>query len=343
MFKMNLVVTKPKVSNRPMLAVFALLFTVALTFATIELPLILNRYLHEKLDVFFYDWTIALEFHKKLERIGYVVLVVVLVLILVGFLTGRRRMSTLGSFAFFLPTFAYFAGGMFILAGLGLLRSMWSPFYSTRLEVLLYLGDIIYLPYLALNYPFSLIGVDIGISLAYLAIGTGLFIFFLGTLVWFYGKTVNRTVFDFSIYKYSRHPQYLGFIIWSFGVMLIGTLTPQGIMVLPEPSLPWVISTLLVICLALSEEIKMTKKADKAYLAYRQRAPFMLPLPEILAKLITAPNRLLLKKDFPTRGKEILYSFVIYLGIAMILSLLFVLVVGRTSINPFLEQVGPVI
>lgn len=125
--------------------------------------------------------------------------------------------------------------------------------------------------------------------------------------------------------------------------MLIGTLTPQGIMVLPEPSLPWVISTLLVICLALSEEIKMTKTADKAYLAYRQRAPFMLPLPEILAKLITAPNRLLLKKDFPTRGKEILYSFVIYLGIAMILSLLFVLVVGRASINPFLEQVGPVI
>ena len=116
--------------------------------------------------------------------------------------------------------------------------------------------------------------------------------------------------------------------------MLIGTLTPQGIMVIPEPSFPWVISTLLVICLALSEEIKMTKEADEAYLAYQKSVPFMFPLPRGLLRLITAPNRLLWKKDFPTRGIEVLFTFVIYLAICSLLSLLFLEVVGQAWINP---------
>ena len=336
----GMIVMKQNKTSLPRLGVFALLFTVALMFATIELPLILNRLLHEKFDENFYDWTNPdrlREFHRKLEIIGLVCLVAVIALIVVGFLTGRRRMSSVGSFAFFLPTFAYFAGGMFILAGLGLLRSLWYPFYLAELEIILLLGDIIYLPYLLIDYPFSLLGVDVGMPLAYLAIGTGLFIFFIGTLAWFYGKSENQKVFDFWIYKYSRHPQYLGFLIWSYGVMLIGTLTPQGIMIIPEPSLPWVISTLLVICLALSEEIKMTKEADEAYLTYQRSAPFMLPLPRFLSRLITAPNRLFLKKDFPTRGKEVLITFIIYLAICIGFSLLFVEVVGRAWINPWIN------
>jgi len=157
-------ISKSKIndSKLPIFTVLSLIFTVALTFATIEIPLILNRILHDKLDVYFYDWTIALEFHRKLEIIGTVCLVVVIALIIVGFVTERRRLSFLGSFSFYLPTFAYFAGGMFILAGLGLLRSIWSPFYSIRLEFILFLGDIIYLPYLLVDYPFNLLSVDIG-------------------------------------------------------------------------------------------------------------------------------------------------------------------------------------
>jgi len=337
-------ITDPKLkkSKLPLFAVLALLFTVALTFATIELPLILNRILHDKFDVYFYDWNLILGFTNKLRVIGYVCLVVVLVLIVVGFLTERRRLSSLGSFAFFLPTFAYFAGGMFILAGLGLLRSLWYPFWNARIEGFLLLGNIIYLPYLLVDYPFSLLGVDIGRPLAYLAIGVGLFIFFLGTLTWFYGKSENREVLDLWISKYSRHPQYLGFLIWSYGVMLVGTLAPRGIMFIPEPSFPWVISALIIICLALTEEIAMTKEADEAYLTYQRSAPFMLPLPRFLSKAITAPLRMLFKKDLPTRGKEVLYTFAIYCAICILLSLLFLGLVGRTWLYPFLEPVGPV-
>lgn len=125
--------------------------------------------------------------------------------------------------------------------------------------------------------------------------------------------------------------------------MLLGTLTPQGIMIIPEPSFPWVISTLLVICLALSEEIKMTKEADQSYLAYQRSVPFLFPLPRILSRLITAPNRLLLKKDFPTKGKEVLITFAIYLAICSLFSILFLEMVGRAWIYPILEPVGPVI
>ncbi|NIO37088.1 hypothetical protein GTO27_05230, partial [Candidatus Bathyarchaeota archaeon] len=52
------------------------------------------------------------------------------------------------------------------------------------------------------------------------------------------GKFEKRKIYDFWIYKYSRHPQYLGFILWSYGVMLLTALAPVprgGYQ--PEPSL----------------------------------------------------------------------------------------------------------
>ncbi len=105
--------------------------------------------------------------------------------------------------------------------------------------------------------------------------------------------------------------------------MLLTALTPVprgGYQ--PEPSLPWLISTLLVICVALTEEIKMINRADESYLKYRGSAPFMLPLPRFLSRMFTAPNRMLLKKDFPERGREVLYTFIIYSTILILLSII---------------------
>jgi hypothetical protein len=90
----------------------------------------------------------------------------------------------------------------------------------------------------------------------------------------------------------------------------------------PYPSFPWLISTILIICVALAEEITMIKQADENYPQYRRSSPFLFPLPHFLAKLITAPNRVLLKKDFPESGREIVYTFVIYVVILILLSLL---------------------
>lgn len=256
--------------------------------------------------------------------IGYACLVVVVSLIAIGFITERRRFASLGSFIFFLPAFGYFAASMFFLAGIGILRAMWLPFWDSS-PTLLKLGYVSYIPFWIVMYPLQLLNGTIswlaGNFLASLVVSAGLFIFCIGTLSWFYGKFEKKEIFDFWIYKYSRHPQYLGFILWSYGVMLLTTLAPVpfgGYQ--PEPSFPWLISTLLVICVALTEEIKMVRQHGESYSTYRRNAPFMLPLPRFLSRIFTAPARMILKKEYPERGREIVYTFVIYCIILILLS-----------------------
>jgi protein-S-isoprenylcysteine O-methyltransferase Ste14 len=316
-----------KESKLPVLAFLAVVFTLALTFATLELPRILNGILGGYFPDIWWEPESIEELMNYARPIGYACLIVVIALILVGFTTERRRLSSLGSFAFFIPAFGYFAASMFFLTGIGILRVMWLPFWDSS-PTLLKLGDISYIPYWVVMYPLKSLGVeglqlrDAGNSLANLAIGVGLLTFCVGTLTWFYGKLEKRKILDFWIYRYSRHPQYLGFIMWSYGVMLLTTLQPVpfgGYQ--PEPSLPWLISTLLLICLALTEEITMIKQADESYLTYRRSAPFMFPLPRLLSRMFTAPNRILLKKDFPESGREVLYTFLIYSSTLILLSL----------------------
>jgi protein-S-isoprenylcysteine O-methyltransferase Ste14 len=261
--------------------------------------------------------------------IGYTCLALVIALIIVGFKTGKKCLSSLGSFAFFLPSFGYFAASMFFLAGIGILRVLWLPFFDSS-STLLKLGDISYIPYWIVIYPLRLLSEEgighwfsYGRSVANLTVGAGLLIFCVGTFTWLYGKLEKRKVFDFWIYRYSRHPQYLGFILWSYGVLLLTALTPVAMGgAKPEPSFPWLISTILIICVALAEEITMIKQADDDYLQYRRSSPFMLPLPRFLAKVITAPNRVLLKKDFPESGRKVIYTFVICSTLLILLSLL---------------------
>jgi hypothetical protein len=113
------------------LVFLAIVFSVGLTFATLEAPRVLDRLLSRFIDV--------PEFHPAIEpdaieewmnshhvrAIGYVCLGLLIVLIIVGFLSERTGLSTLGTIAFFLPTFGYFATYMFFLGGLGILRVAW--------------------------------------------------------------------------------------------------------------------------------------------------------------------------------------------------------------------------
>ena len=264
-------------------------------------------------------------FLRNVRPIGYACLGIVLSLIVVGFIKGKKSLSSIGSIAFFIPTFGYFAASMFFLAGAGVLRALWMPFLDSSVN-LLKLGDIVYLPYMVIAYPFTLIGVDIGASISTLAIGLGIFVFILGTITWFYGKLERKKIFDFWIYKYSRHPQYLGFLIWSYGVMLLASFTPVpfgGIN--PGASFPWLITALAVICVALGEEIKMVKLYGESYSKYRENSHFMLPLPKFISSAITVPIRILFKSNLPKNGKEIVSTFAVYITIFILLSLPFLL------------------
>ena len=312
-----------------LLGVLAGVFAIALTFATIEIPGILRR----MIPAFFPDFNPAIEFDRieellaYIRPVGYACVVAVIALTVGGFKAGRGRLSSLGSLALFLPTFGYYVAGMFFLTGIGILRILWIPFWDVSKDFAVFkLGDIVYVPYMILVYPFALAGVDIRVPLSYLAIASGLLIFIFGTATWFHGKFEGREIIDFWIYKYSRHPQYLGFILWSYGVMLLAALSPfprGGYN--PGPSLPWLISALVIVCVALKEEIEMTKTHGEKYLQYQSGAPFMLPLPKFVSAVTAAPIRILYKKSIPETGGEIACTFLVYTAILTVLSLPFLL------------------
>jgi len=69
----------------------------------------------------------------------------------------------------------------------------------------------------------------------------------------------------------------------------------------------------------------MKKKDGEQYSQYTASAPFMFPIPKHLAAAITFPMRLVLKKDRPETGKELLATFAVYGTILILLSLPFVL------------------
>lgn len=310
------------------LFLLAAVFAVALTFATVEAPRMLSRIIRENFDVPNLHPVIEPELIEEfmtsnhVRLIGYSCLVVVALLIIVGLITEKRGLSSLGAIAFFLPTFGYFAGYMFFLAGLGMLRALWLPFWGPLLK----LGDVALLPYVILVYPFALIGVDIRRALAFLAIGAGLLVFLLGTLAWFYARFQRRGTADLWLYRFSRHPQYLGWIMWSYGLMLLAIQAPIPLGgENPGASLPWLISSLIIACVALGEEIRMSKERGEEYEAYRRSAPFMLPLPGFISRVVSAPMRAVLRKNHPENGRDLIITFAVYVGVFVLLSLSFVL------------------
>ena len=72
-----------------------------------------------------------------------------------------------------------------------------------------------------------LIGKWLPIARCYGIILIGLVIFSYGLITWFQGVLEKKEINDFSIYRYSRHPQYLGYLLWSYGIYLL-TLIPKG-------------------------------------------------------------------------------------------------------------------
>ncbi len=311
------------------LAILAVIFTIAFAFATLELPRIVNGILMS----YFPDLgssTVDPQIVSMMSYavpIGYICLGIIIALVVLGLTFGKSRLSSLGALAFFLPTFGYFALSMFLLTGIGLTRIIWLPFWNTYFVSFLKLGDIAYVPYMAVVYPFYLLSVDVRAWLAYFAVGGGLLVFVIGTFAWLTGKLEQKKLVNFWIYKYSRHPQYLGYLVWSYGVMLLATLAkfPKG-GYNPGPSLPWIVSSLIIICVALAEEIRMQKEYGKEYTKYQSATPFLLPLPKFISNIAVAPARLMFhKKSLPETKKEIFFTLLVYAFILFLASVPFLL------------------
>lgn len=315
----------------------ALVFTVSLTFVSVELPRLADSFLQKSVDLpdvatgldgqNAYRTELFLK-HYHIRWLGYVSLSIVLLLVVLGFVTSRSSWSTAGAIFLFLPVFGHFAMTMFFLGGLALTRIIWLPFLDLSFDMMR-LGDIVLLPYhLLVNISEGLVP---GVSkiLPYLFTGVGLLIFAWGVLAWFFARIRNRVVADFWIYRFSRHPQYLGWIIWSYGIMLFPGNTMKRSFVIAN-TLPWLISTLIIIGVAFMEEIKMKRLAGDEYHLYLQKTPFLFPLPRALSRLLWSPLKLFAKKDLPHRKRQVVLLLVFY-GVISILASAFY---GRL-IQPF--------
>jgi len=310
--------SRSRLATMTLMSAVAVVLAVALTFAAVELPVVVNRVLAEYFPDYVPAQPEAQDFLRAWRPVGYACLAAVGLLILAGFITRRKKLSSLGVVLYFMPTFGYFASYMFFLAGLGILRVAWIPFWN---PALIRLGDIAYLPYMAIVYPYSLVGLDVRNAVAYLCVGIGFFLFVLGMAAWLYGKASRRRTITFWIYRYSRHPQYLGFIVWSYGVMLLASFRPvpwggQN----PGASLPWLISTLVVVSMALWEEAKMGREDGAGYRRYRESAPFLFPVPRWVASAITAPVRAVFGRDRPRNGRQIAVTLGVYSVVLLALS-----------------------
>jgi protein-S-isoprenylcysteine O-methyltransferase Ste14 len=323
------------------LTIVAVAFALALTFASVELPRLLN----EALKAVFGDavfpqgiWSGPNEADSEayiqehfLRPIGYACLFGVIALIVFGLVAERRRLAFVGGLLLFLPVFGHFAIQMFFLAGLGLLRLIWLPMLDGAYGLtgdsefwLFGLGDVAFVPYWLLVRLGHLVGLGLRFTLPYVFMGIGLFLFSLAVAAWFRAKSLRRGMAESWIYRFIRHPQYLGWIVWSYGLFLYFTHHHEGTHFqigwgIPD-SLPWLVSTMVIVGVAFVEEIHMRRERGDEYEAHTARTPFLFPLPGFVTAAVAFPMRLVLRKKRPERGAEVALVVLLYLVLLMFAS-----------------------
>ncbi len=313
------------------LALLAVVFTVALTYASLVLPRIASTIMFNVLgppgDTIDYSTGMSEEFLSSyhIRMIGAFSLSLIVVLVGVGLFTERRRWAAAGAVAVFLPVFGHFALDMSMLAGLGLLRVAWLPIIDHYPE-LLRLGHVALVPYLVTVYVPALAGIDLRVPLIYGLLAAGILLFTTGMFAWFRARFQGWSVARLGIYRFSRHPQYLGWIVWSYGLMIyVARLRGPRIQWSVESTLPWLVASLILVCVALREEITMRGKLHVSYEEHLSRTPFLFPLPEVLSRVFSAPMRLSIRKQWPTTRRDVVVVFAVYSGLLILLSLPFVL------------------
>ena len=311
-----------------LLLTLTIIFTIGLTFASIELPKVTDDLIHDKMsfvnvytgggDLQELKTELFIQ-HFHLRTIGYICLFAIVFLIILGFITEKSGLTSLGAFAIFLPVFGHFAATMFFLGGLGFLRLIWLPGLDISFDIMK-LGDAVFIPYRIILDIFNLIGINLYSVLPYIFIVSGLLIFCIGTLIWFNTYFKKEGLATKWIYKVSRHPQYLGWIVWSYGILFLpGVNMKQSYSI--SDSLPWLISTIVIIGIAMLEEIKMSKKYGIEYDNYRRNSYFMIPFPKYICRTVSAPFKVLFKKNYPTTKKEIAYVLLFYFSLIILITI----------------------
>ena len=309
-----------------LLFLLAVIFSIGLIFASIEFPSIADKWMQNTFHFPGFDQESStfhiskseLYFkHFHLRQIGYISLVILLALIITGLITNKLKLSVLGAIALFIPIFGHFTVTMFFLAGLGFLRFLWIPFTEIS-PVFMHLGDILILPYQWLISIGNWLGVDLHLAVPVFFISAGILIFVFGVFAWFNTKFNSGKVVRSKIYKISRHPQYLGWVIWSYGVYFLPVDAQKRSWSYPD-SMPLLLTIMIIILISFLEEFRMGKKYGDDYQSFKAKTAFMLPMPEWLKKFLKHPLRIFYGNDkFDSRGKAVLitlyYTVLLMLG-----------------------------
>ena len=317
--------------NNAGLLILAIVFSTGLIFAFIELPRLLDNSLQTNLGFPQFDHGGGGDNALKTELfiqglhlrwIGYGSLLLIIGLIIFGYSTRRSGWAMAGAVGLFIPVFGQFAFSMFFLAGLGFLRVGWLPFLDISFNIL-DLGKVIYVPYWILNWFLRLFKWDPHNFISWFFMATGAFLFTWGVLLWFKSRYGGDKVATSWIYKISRHPQYLGWILWSYGFILFAPYekTMKMSWSVPE-SLPWLLMTMTIIGICMLEEMKMMKITGGKYAKYRESSPFLIPIPTFLNRILTWPGSLVTRGEYPSRRIQVLWIVLIYTAILMALSLI---------------------
>ncbi len=310
-------------------ALLAGVFTAALTFVSLALPRWLATFaarwidipdLHPAIEPDAIDAFVATH---HLHLVGGAALAVSVALIVLGLLTRRRTPAVLGALLVWLPTFGAFAAAMFFLAGLGSLRLLWLPLWPEAMA----LGDIAYLPYMVLVWPPWQLGVDLRGAVTIAAIASGLGLFILATATWLRTRWSGKQgLLTTGVYRWSRHPQYLGWILWTYGMTLLAAREPVPMAgENPGTMLAWVLSTLVVVGVALVEEGHLVTAHGAAYRDYRERTALLVPLPGAVRRALQAPLRVTSALDPRASGWRLVAALVLELAVVVLLSLPFAL------------------
>jgi len=317
--------------NNAGLLLLAIVFSTGLIFAFIELPRLLDASLQNNLgfpqfdhgggDLNAFKTELFIQ-GLHLRWIGYASLLLIVGLIIFGYATRRSGWAIAGALGLFIPVFGQFAFSMFFLAGLGFLRVGWLPFLEISFDIL-DLGKVIYVPYWILMWLLGLFKWNAHDFLSWFFMASGAFLFTWGVLLWFKSRYSGNKVASSWIYRISRHPQYLGWILWSYGFILFSPFEKTMKMSWTVPSsLPWLLMTMTIIGICMMEEIKMMLITGGSYQEYRESSPFLFPLPSWLNRIIGWPGRLITRGEYPSRGSQVVWIIVIYTLILMALSLI---------------------
>lgn len=335
-----------KAFQQLLLLLLAIIFSIALMFSFTELPRLLDVALQDNVEFPGLDHgSSEISAYKAelyisgmhLRWIGYSSLAFVALFIILGFATKKSSWAWAGAFVIFLPVFGQFALSMFFLAGLGMLRVGWLPFWDVSFQ-LLDLGNVIYVPYWILMWVFRQFNYWAQPELGWVFMSLGAFLFTWGVLAWMQSRFGKQGVATSWIYRISRHPQYLGWIIWTYGLIIYTPLINQmkkswGM----SSSLPWLLMTMIIIGICMLEEISMKKKYGDQYEQYRNKTYFLFPMPGWFKSIIRFPMWLLIRKKRPEKKREVAGVITIYTIILMLISLLWV-DFGYTKAFPLSES-----